>query len=101
GIRDDLVTGVQTCALPISTVYRYRTDDGLPGFEGGFHLCASWLVDAYLLAGRVDDALDLFRQLVTLAGPTGLLSEQYDPAQERRSEERRVGTGGRARAWAV
>jgi trehalose 6-phosphate phosphatase len=65
------------------TVYRYRTDDGLPGFEGGFHLCASWLVDAYLLAGRVDDALDLFRQLVTLAGPTGLLSEQYDPAEER------------------
>jgi trehalose-phosphatase len=65
------------------TVYRYRTDDGLPGFEGGFHLCASWLVDAYLLAGRIDDALDLFHQLVTLAGPTGLLSEQYDPAQER------------------
>ncbi len=64
-------------------MYRYRTDDGLPGFEGGFHLCASWLVDAYLLAGRVDDAHDLFRQLVTLAGPTGLLSEQYDPAQER------------------
>ena len=32
-----------------ATVYRYRSDDGLPGTEGGFHLCAAWLVEAYLL----------------------------------------------------
>ncbi|MCI0630308.1 MAG: glycoside hydrolase family 15 protein, partial [Phycisphaerales bacterium] len=61
------------------TVYRYRYDDGLPGSEGGFHICASWLVEAYLLMGRTDDAWDLFNQIVDLVGPTGLLSEQYDP----------------------
>ncbi|MEQ8768014.1 MAG: trehalose-phosphatase [Planctomycetota bacterium] len=62
------------------TVYRYRHDDGLPGSEGGFHICASWLVEAYWLLGRKDEARELFEQIVALRGPTGLLSEQYDPA---------------------
>ncbi|MEX2218853.1 MAG: trehalose-phosphatase [Phycisphaerales bacterium] len=61
------------------TVYRYRMDDGLPGFEGGFHICASWLIDAYLMTGRRADAEALFADLVALAGPTGMLSEQYAP----------------------
>jgi GH15 family glucan-1,4-alpha-glucosidase len=65
------------------TVYRYRYDDGLPGSEGGFHICASWLVDSYLLLGRRDDAWTLFNQMVSLVGPTGLLSEQFDPYTQR------------------
>ena len=65
------------------TVYRYRSDDGLPGSEGGFHLCALWLAHAYALVGRQSDAQALFDQVVELAGPTGLLSEQYDPRAER------------------
>ncbi|MFE3256946.1 trehalose-phosphatase [Nocardia sp. NPDC059091] len=66
-----------------STVYRYHHDDGLPGGEGGFHLCAAWLVEAYLLIGKREDAEALFAQLVDVAGPTGLLSEEYDPVAER------------------
>ncbi|MFY2790747.1 trehalose-phosphatase [Rhodococcus sp. MALMAid1271] len=66
-----------------STVYRYRHDDGLPGGEGGFHLCAAWLVEAYLLVGQREEAEALFAQLVSAAGPTGLLSEEYDPIAER------------------
>jgi len=62
-----------------ATVYRYRVDDGLPGFEGGFHLCTSWLIDSYILVGRIDEARRLFSRLVKLIGPTGILSEQYDP----------------------
>jgi trehalose 6-phosphate phosphatase len=65
------------------TVYRYRSDDGLPGSEGGFHLCALWLAEAYALVGRQSDAQALFDQVLELAGPTGLLSEQYDPHAER------------------
>ena len=65
------------------TVYRYRSDDGLPGSEGGFHLCALWLAHAYALVGRQSDAQALFDQVLELAGPTGLLSEQYDPQAER------------------
>jgi len=64
------------------TVFRYRYDDGLPGLEGGFHICTTWLIEAYLLSGRFDEAEALFDQLVTLVGPTGLLSEEFDPATE-------------------
>ena len=65
------------------TVYRYRADDGLPGAEGGFHLMTSWLIDALHLVGRTADARGLFDGLVALTGPTGLLSEEYDPEQAR------------------
>jgi GH15 family glucan-1,4-alpha-glucosidase len=65
------------------TVYRYRCDDGLPGFEGGFHLCAGWLVEAYLRTGRRRDAEELFDAYTALAGPTGLLSEQFGPQSGR------------------
>ena len=65
------------------TVYRYRRDDGLPGVEGGFHLCTTWLIEAYLLTGRRADAEELFSQFVGTIGPTGLLPEEYDPVAER------------------
>ncbi len=65
------------------TVYRYRWDDGLPGREGGFHVCAAWMVEAYLRTGRRADAEELFDQIVSCAGPTDLLPEQYDPLAER------------------
>lgn len=61
-------------------VRRYLYDDGLPGIEGGFHLCTSWLIDSYLLVGRHDDARELFDHLTGLAGPTGLFSEEYNPS---------------------
>ncbi len=60
-------------------VYRYRYDDGLPGIEGGFHLCTSWLIESMVLIGRIDDARQLYRDMINLVGATGLLSEQYDP----------------------
>ncbi|MDE0238288.1 MAG: trehalose-phosphatase [bacterium] len=65
------------------TVYRYRHDDGLPGTEGGFLICTSWLIEAYALIGQIDDARALFDRYLDLCGPTGLLPEQYDPASER------------------
>lgn len=61
------------------TVHRYLTDDGLPGMEGGFHLMTAWLIDSYLLVGRIDDARELFDHLLEAVGPTGVLSEEIDP----------------------
>ena len=61
------------------TVYRYRGDDGLPGEPSGFNLMASWLIDAKILIGDLDGAHALFDDYVALAGPTGLMSEEYDP----------------------
>lgn len=64
------------------TVFRYHYADGLPGLEGGFHICTSWLIEALALVGRTGDALDLFERLHGLLGPTGMLPEEYDPVAE-------------------
>jgi trehalose 6-phosphate phosphatase len=77
------VTAIEAGLRAGGTVYRYRRGDGLPGGEGGFHLCTTWLIEAYLLTGRRDDAEELFGHLVAAAGPTGLLPEEYDPVRER------------------
>ena len=61
------------------TVYRYRSGDGLPGKAGGFNLMTSWLIDSKILIGDLDGARALFDDYVALAGPTGLMSEEYDP----------------------
>ena len=37
-----------------------------------------WLVDAYVLVNRLDDARDLFERLLGLRNDLGLLAEEYD-----------------------
>lgn len=61
-------------------VYRYIGDDGLPGQEGAFVLCTFWLVDALILSGRVDEARDIFLNVLDYISPLGLFAEQIDPA---------------------
>ena len=61
-----------------ATVLRYRCDDGLPGREGGFVICACWLVEALVTLGRMNDAEQLLQSILAQAGPTGVLTEQYD-----------------------
>lgn len=78
----DTVTAVERELRVGPTVFRYRYDDGLPGLEGGFHICTTWLIEAYVMVGRIEEAWDLFDQLVNLFGPTGLLPEEYDPSTE-------------------
>jgi len=77
------VTAVEAELRSGPTVYRYHRDDGLPGGEGGFHLCTTWLIEAYLLTGRRAEAEELFKHLVDSAGPTGLIPEEFDPVTER------------------
>ena len=77
------VTAIEAQLRSGPTVYRYHRDDGLPGGEGGFHLCTSWLIEAYVLTGRRAEAEELFKHLVDCAGPTGLIPEEFDPVTER------------------
>jgi GH15 family glucan-1,4-alpha-glucosidase len=67
-------------------VTRYDTaasDDGLPPGEGVFLACSFWLVDAYILQQRWQDARALFDRLLALRNDVGLLSEEYDPLMGR------------------
>jgi GH15 family glucan-1,4-alpha-glucosidase len=65
-------------------VHRYNTTssvDGLPAGEGSFLACSFWLVDAYAMCGRRQDAEALFARLLELGNDLGLFAEQYDPAE--------------------
>jgi GH15 family glucan-1,4-alpha-glucosidase len=67
-------------------VQRYRThavDDGLPTGEGVFLPCSFWLVDALLMLEREDEARALFEKLIGVSSDLGLLSEEYDPDEQR------------------
>ena len=59
--------------------WRYHSDDGLPGAEGAFLICGSWMIDSLFLIGRADEAERRFDRLCDLAGPTGMMAEQHDP----------------------
>lgn len=67
-------------------VLRYDTAqgaDGLPPGEGAFLACSFWLVDNYILQGRLDEARALFARLLSFRNDVGLLAEEYDPVAKR------------------
>jgi GH15 family glucan-1,4-alpha-glucosidase len=87
------VAAIERGLIQHGLVRRYRTDegdhtgqspvDGLPPGEGVFLPCSFWLVDNYLLLGRHAEARRLFERLIGLRNDLGLLSEQYDPENQR------------------
>ena len=63
-----------------------ETDDGLSGEEGAFLACSFWLVDNYVLAGRLEEAHAMFERLTGAAcNDLGLMAEEYDPRNGGRS----------------
>ncbi|PWC59712.1 glucoamylase [Azospirillum sp. TSH7] len=75
------VAAVERQLLKDGFVKRYdtgRVEDGLPPGEGSFLACSFWLVDAFVLQGRRDEATALFERLLALRNDLGLLSEEYD-----------------------
>src|SRR5207247_5787043 len=95
GIRDPLVTGVQTCALPISyfQAVKLRPEDP----EGQARLGLN-----YLQLGEFDKALQHLREVKRIdpghfSFPQLSLAQIY--TRQERSEERRVGKEWRVRSW--
>ena len=81
---DDRVQGTIDAVLDRLTtddglVYRFADSDIGPEAESAFVLCSFWLVDALVLAGRVDEAEELFTNVLDRASPLGLFAERIDP----------------------
>ena len=80
------VAAVERELLRDGFVARYSTHsgvDGLPPGEGSFLACSFWLVDNYVLQGRIAEAEALFERLAGLVNDVGLLAEEYDPVARR------------------
>jgi GH15 family glucan-1,4-alpha-glucosidase len=80
------VRAIETHLMESGFVSRYTLDpsvDGLPHGEARFLACTFWLADNYILQGRHDDAIRIFRSLLDIRNDVGLLSEEYDPDSKR------------------
>lgn len=73
------VAKIQEQLSAYGLVYRYLTEDGLSGGEATFALCSFWLVDNLALAGRVDEARELFEKIISYGNDVGLFAEELDP----------------------
>src|SRR5207248_6138239 len=96
GIRDRTVTGVQTCALPISAILAVN-QHAVP--YGGIELARLFDSDQRVVSNVGGRRLATFGVLVRDASAREVLFSQRARDQlppRPRSEERRVGKGGRS-----
>ena len=80
------IAAVEEDLMENGFLLRYRTETGVDGLRGDEHpflACSFWLVSAYALAGRVEDASALMERLLTVPNDVGLLPEEYDPVGRR------------------
>lgn len=76
-IKDELTDG--------GLVARYKVYDtienvdGLPGEEGRFIICSTWLIDCLIGLGLRDEAKEMLEQLLARANDVGLFAEMIDP----------------------
>ncbi|MFC7230615.1 glycoside hydrolase family 15 protein [Saliphagus sp. GCM10025308] len=74
-----LDTVLEELATDEGLVYRTKGSEAVPDVHGTFVFCTCWLVDALVLADRVDAAEDIFHTVLEHASPLGLLSERIEP----------------------
>src|SRR5207244_8994358 len=94
GIRDDLVTGVQTCALPIS--FLRKVNDAATGLADRIRRVAALFPRARKYRAKDPDQVEA---AALIADPRRALAaiciDALEPDLVIRSEERRVGKGCR------
>lgn len=78
-VRGTIEAIIEELAHPSGFLYRYRTEDGVPGTEGAFWLNSFHLSQALALGGEHERAEEWFENLLGYRSPLGLMSEEIDP----------------------
>jgi pentatricopeptide repeat protein len=60
-------------------MFRYDAPDDFGEPENAFNICTFWYIDALASIGRMEEARELFENMLTLRNPLGLLSEDIEP----------------------
>src|SRR5207244_7438207 len=92
GIRDDLVTGVQTCALPISRMFMTGSGGGSIAEQIG----AKFVQEVTAVSLAVEKMHPEVYSVIELGGQDAKIIVFKD---DERSEERRVGKARRSGGW--
>ncbi|HEX3762923.1 MAG TPA: glycoside hydrolase family 15 protein [Kofleriaceae bacterium] len=58
---------------------RYTNLDDFGATTSAFTICSFWWAEALALAGRLEEAVDVFHRVVAHANPLGLFSEDIEP----------------------
>jgi len=58
---------------------RYRNDDDFGETSSAFTICSFWWAEALALAGRLEEAIQVFERVCSFANPVGLFSEDIEP----------------------
>lgn len=58
---------------------RYRNADDFGDTTSAFTICSFWWAEALALAGRLEEAVDVYERVSKYANPVGLYSEDIDP----------------------
>jgi len=62
---------------------RYRNPDDFGAPTSAFTICSFWWAEALALAGRLEQAVEVFDRVCAFANPVGLFSEDIDPGSGR------------------
>ena len=60
-------------------LFRYATADDFGVPSNAFTICTFWFIDALAAAGRVEEAREMFENMLACRNHLGLLSEDIDP----------------------
>src|SRR5207249_6126605 len=99
-IRDRNVTGVQTCALPISNIAETKLGQELIDLPVALGSRASGSTSAFsTLSTQPGVEIDNSGQISVAGTNVDMVSLSIDGISTTRSEERRVGKEGRSGGW--